>query len=397
MSRDAATRRLRMPSRCLALGVIAGVFAAPPALACDAAVEAAVAAKPDDTDARDALARSCARAGRADAALANYEELLKIDSGNVDWLLGKSQALIALQRPGEALPLLERARQLAPAYEDVWRLNVTALEMNGEFARADDLLAEAARAFPQSAWPAERRQGMVEQRLLERGTRLSIDASYEELSGGRPAWRGATVGIEQRLADRRRVYAGLHLEERFDTRNEQVMLAFVDRLNDDWSYSVSGDVAPDAEVLPEWSFVLEAGRALPGDRSLGFRARHTSYSTADVDSLAATIEQYLDWFRVSYTLNAAKTSDIDDPSFAHLVRIAHDYGRDSYMALALGFGEEAETVAPGVVQVSDTKVVSLNGIHWRNAAWGFAWEAGWYEQGDFYDRIRVRLGLEHRF
>lgn len=397
MSRDAVTRRPRMPSRCLALGVIAGVFAAPPALACDAAEEAAVAAKPDDTDARDALARSCARAGRADAALANYEELLKIDSGNVDWLLGKSQALIALQRPREALPPVERARQVAPAYEDVWRLNVTALEMNGEFARAEELLAEAARAFPQSAWPAERRQAMAEQRLLERGTRLSIDASYEELSGGRPAWRGATVGIERRLADRRRVHAGLHLEERFDTRDEQVTLAFVDRLNDDWSYSVSGDVAPDAEVLPEWNLALEAGRALPGDRSLGFRARHTSYSTAGVDSLAATIEQYLDWFRVSYTLNAAKTSDIDDPSFAHLVRVAHDYGRDSYMALALGFGEEAETVAPGVVQVTDTKVVSLNGIHWRNAAWGFSWEAGWYEQGDFYDRIRVRLGLEHRF
>ncbi|MEX2343223.1 MAG: YaiO family outer membrane beta-barrel protein [Steroidobacteraceae bacterium] len=397
MPRDAVTRRLRSLSRCLALAAIAGALAASPAFACDAALDAAVAAKPNDADARDALARSCARAGRADAALAYYEELLKIDSGNVDWLLGKSQALIALQRPREALPLLERARQVAPAYEDVWRLNVTALEMNGEFARAEELLAEAARAFPQSAWPAERRQAMAEQRLLQRGTRLSIDASYEELSGGRPAWRGATVGIERRLADRRRVYAGLHLEERFDTRDEQVMLAFVDRLNDDWSYSVSGDVSPDAEVLPEWSLVLEAGRALPGDRSLGFRARHTSYSTVDVESLAATIEQYTDWLRVAYTLNASKPSGIDDPSFGHLLRFARDYGRDSHVMLALGFGEEAETVAPGVVQVTETRSVSLNGVHWRNAAWGFLWEAGWYEQGDLYDRIRVRLGLEHRF
>ncbi len=44
-----------------------------------------------------------------------------------------------------------------------------------------------------------------------------------------------------------------------------------------------------------------------------------------------------------------------------------------------------------------TQGVSVNGVHWRTPAWGFAWEAGWYEQGDLYDRVRVRLGLEHRF
>ena len=41
------------------------IFFAAPALACDPALEAAVAAHPGDSDSRDALARSCARAGRA--------------------------------------------------------------------------------------------------------------------------------------------------------------------------------------------------------------------------------------------------------------------------------------------------------------------------------------------
>jgi YaiO family outer membrane protein len=168
-------------------------------------------------------------------------------------------------------------------------------------------------------------------------------------------------------------------------------------VNDTWSYAVSGDASPDAEVLPEWSLVFETGRELPGDRSVGLRARHASYSTVDVDTIASSIEQYLELFRVSYTLNVAKTSGIDDLSFAHLIRTSHDYGRNSFVTLALGFGEEAETVAPGVVQVTDTKVFSFNGVHWRSAAWGISWEAGWYEQGDLYDRIRVRLGLEHRF
>ncbi|MGH8251942.1 MAG: YaiO family outer membrane beta-barrel protein [Steroidobacteraceae bacterium] len=366
------------------------------AAACDAALEAELAANPQQSDKRDALARSCARAGRPEAALAQYELLLATDDHNVDWLLGKSQALVALERPAEAVPLLERGRVIAPAYEDVWRLNGTALESTGSYTRADAFYSEAARAFPDSEWPLARRSALAERRLLERGTRLSIDASYEDLSGGRPAWRGATVGIDRRLDERRRILAGLHLEERFDTRDEQVALAWAERLDDVWSYAVSADVSPDAEVLPEWSLVAEAGRALPGGRSIGLRARHASFATVDVDSLAATIEQYTEWFRVAYTLNAAKPSDIDT-SLGHLLRVARDYGRDSHVSFAFGFGEEAETVAPGVVQVTDIRSVSLNGLHWRNAAWGISWEAGWYEQGDLYDRIRIRLGIEHRF
>ncbi len=249
--------------------VVAAMLAAPVALACDASLEATVAAKPDDTDSRDALARSCARAGRQEAALQQYDVLLAHDSANVDWLLGKSQALVALGRPREALPLLEDGRRRAPAYEDVWRLNANALEQLDEFDAADSLLAEAQKQFPTSTWPRERREALAERRLLERGTRLSADASYEDLSGGRPAWRGASIGLDRRLKGAGHLFAGLHLEERFDTRDEQLIVAWSDRLNEDWSYGVYGDVAPDAEVLPQWSVTAEAGRPLPDAWSIG--------------------------------------------------------------------------------------------------------------------------------
>jgi YaiO family outer membrane protein len=369
----------------------------PAAMACDAALEAAVAAQPENTETREAFARACAREGQHERALAEYDRLLTRDAGNVDWLLGKSQALVALARPREALPLLADARRRAPAYEDVWRLNINALENLGELTAADTLLAEAARQFPQAAWPRERQAALVEDRLLERSTRLSADMSYEDLSGDRSAWRGASLGLDRHLGGPRHLFAGLHVEERFDTQDEQLQLAFADRLTGHWSYGLTAEAAPDAEVLPEWSFTAEAGRGLPDAWSFGLRLRHASYSAVDVDTLAGTVEKYASWLRLGYTLNAAKTSGIDDPSYGHLLHFAHDYGTGSRAALVLGFGEEAETVAPGVVQVTDTKSISIAGLHWTSAAWGLAWEAGWYEQGDLYDRIRVRLGLEHRF
>jgi YaiO family outer membrane protein len=274
-------------------------------------------------------------------------------------------------------------------------VNATALEMLGDYEKSDAFLVEAQRAFPQSDWPAAKRAALSEEHLLKRGTRLSLSASQEELSGGRDPWRAATFNMDRPLDDRRRFLAGLHVEERFQARDGQLTAGYVDRLSGDWSYSVSGDIAPGAEVLPEWSLIGEVARALPGDRSLGLRARHSSYATTDVDSLAATIEQYAAQFRIAYTLTAAKPTGVQT-SFGHSLRIAHDYGDTSHVTLALGFGEEAEAVAPGVVQVTDVRSISVNGVHWRNTRWGFSWEAGWYEQGDLYNRLRISLGLEHR-
>lgn len=379
----------------LVLGVM--LLLAPAAQACDPALEAQVAAKPDDSDARDALARACARAGRPTDALAEYDILLAQDPNNVDWLLGKSQALLALDRPREALPALDRARERAPAYEDVWRANANALDRVDDFDRADALLAEAAVQFPTATWPAEHRKALAERRLVEQGMRLSADLSYEDISGGRPPWKGASIGVDKRLGGRRHVFAGLHLEERFDFQDEQFSAGYSDALNDDWSYALSGDLAPDAQNLPEWSISAEAGRPLPEGYSLALRLRHAHHSTVDVDNLSTTVEKYFEWFSLAYSLNIAKVTDISDPHYGHILRAGHEYGDGSRAGLVVGFGEEAETVAPGVVQVTQTKSVSVAGLHWTSAAWGFAWEAGWYEQGDLYDRFRVRLGFEHRF
>jgi YaiO family outer membrane protein len=377
--------------------VVAAMMAAPAALACDPALEASVAANPQDTDARDALARSCARAGEHAEALVQYEALLARNAANPDWLLGKSQALMALRRPREALPLLEGARRDAPGYEDLWRANASALDQLDEFDAADALLTQAAARFPQSTWPRERQAALHERRLVERGIRLSADVSYEGLSGNRSAWKGASLGVNGRLGEDRHAFAGLHLEERFGTRDEQLQLGYSARLGDAWSYGISGDFAPDAQVLPEWSVAADAGRALPDAWGIGFRLRHASYQSSDVDTVSALLDKYVNAWSVGYSLNAARTSGIDDPSFGHLLRLAREYGDSSRAALVVGFGEEAETVAPGIVQVTDTKSIAIVGLHWTSTAWGIAWEAGWYEQGDLYDRFRIRLGLEHRF
>jgi YaiO family outer membrane protein len=351
---------LRHISMALALAV--GLLVVAPAYACDESLQSRVAATPDDTDARYELARSCARAGRQQEALAHYDRLLEHDGNNADWLLGRAQAQVALGHPREALVTLERARAVAPGYEDVLNLETRVRK---------------------SLNPA-------------RDTRAWLMGAYEDLSGGRPSWRSTTAGLDHKLGPHRHVNGGVHVEERFDEQDEQFSLGLADRLGSGWSYGVALDVAPDGEILPEWNLVMEAARALPHEMSLNLRARHADYVNVDVDSLAVGVEKFFPMLRAAYTLTAAEPSGLGT-SLGHTLRFAHDYNEASHVAFALGYGEEAETIAPGVVQVTTNRSVSLNGLHWHSAAWGFTWEVGWYEQGDLYDRTRISLGLQYRF
>ena len=355
-----------------------------------------VAANPDDTDARYALALAHLYAGEHVAAEREFDELLARDPDNPDWLLGRAQSLMALGRAADALPPLERARVRAPAYEDVWRVELAALEATNEIGRAEDLLHRAIRQFPESEWPSARLYALHERELLRRGTRASLSSSYEHLSDDRGKWRALALDFDHPLKPALRVLLGLHAQERFGQRDEQLAAGVVQRFGDSWTAVIMGDVAPDATVLPQSSLQLEIGRPIATYASLSLLARHAHHETVDVDVLTATAETGRGSYRIAYSLAATRPSDLDT-SFGHSLRLSRDYGFDSHMTLVLAHGDEAETVAPGRVLVTRNNTIALAGVHWRSAAWGATWEIAYHEQGDLYHLMRLSLGLEHRF
>jgi YaiO family outer membrane protein len=348
-----------------------------------------------DTDAAYARAIADLRAGRHEAAAEQFAILVERDPRNVDWLLGRGQSLLALGRPSEAVPVLEKARSLAPAYEDVWRAELNALEASDQPRRAEALLEQAQRQFPQAQWPVTRRAALRERELLRSGTRLSFNAGYEHLSRNRGEWRTLALDINHPLQPNLRLLGGLHGEERFGEKDGQVAAGIVSRFGD-WVTVLSGDIAPGAVVLPQSSVQLEIGRPVTRRVSLGLRARHAHHETVDVDTIAGTIEAAVAAFTVAYSLVATQPTDLDF-SYGHNLRIAREYGNGSRISVVLSHGEEAETVAPGQVLVTQVDAIALTGLHWLSAAWGWSWEVGYHEQGDLYNRSRVRLGLEHRF
>jgi YaiO family outer membrane protein len=349
-----------------------------------------------DTDARHALAFEHLRAGDFAKAEREFSALLEIDADNVDWLLGRGQALTATGRAAEAVPLLERARERAPDYEDVWRAELNAREASDDVVGAEALLEQAGRQFPGSQWPALRQQALRERELLQRGTRVSLTSSYEHLSDDKGDWRSLALALDHPLGAQLHGLLELRAEERFEERDEQLAAGIVRRFGSGWAAAINASVAPDASVLPQGALEIEIGRPVSAHASVALRARHSSYETMDVNMLAASVEIASGNYRAGYSLVASRPTDLDT-SLAHSLRLSRDYGEASHANLSLAYGDEAETVAPGQVLVTHNKSVALHGLHWRSAAWGLGWEISYHEQGDLYHRLRFGVGLEHRF
>jgi YaiO family outer membrane protein len=391
--------RTRARSAACAVALVTGwcVFAsAAPGRDDIPALEAQVAAAPADTDARYALARAYARAGRPADAGREYDVLLAENAHDADWLLGKAQAVVALGRPREALPLLARARKLAPQYEDVWHAEARALEASADEGAALGLLDAAEKQFPGSTWPAERRARLAEARLLRRGARLSAGAAYEDLSGDNDPWRSANVALTWPLGAATHLATALALERRYGRQDEQISAAIAKRLPARWSLDAGGAFTPNAELLPKHDLHVEVGRPLGRASSAALRYRRSHFDTVDVNALSLTGEHALRDFRIAYTLTGTRPTDID-VTFGHALRAARDYGTGSSITALIARGDEAETVSPGRVLVTRVTTLAVYGIHWRSAAWGCSWSASWTEQGDLYERLGVRLGVEHRF
>ena len=110
---------------------------------------------PKDVDALHLLARSYAWSNQYDQANRIYDQLLKLEHDNTQYLFGKAQALIWLNKSQSAIPLLDEVRKNAPPNPDVWRLQIMALQQSNnpeDKQLAKQLGQEAKELFPKIYW-----------------------------------------------------------------------------------------------------------------------------------------------------------------------------------------------------------------------------------------------------
>jgi len=349
-----------------------------------------LSAHPEDTDARFLQARASGWAGRYDEALDDYEVLLNSDPGNVDYLLGKSQVLFWMGRAGEALPVLARARSLAPDYEELWRL-----ELNARIASATTLgkneqtaafVAEAQARFPGADWAH-----------YQPPTRARLDSGfiYDNLDNGYSSWKELYVSGNYQLNDRLTLIGQLRATERFSQADTELMAGVLLPIGEKWTLSFDGSVAPDANVLPSWSLSGQAKRTLPRGFAVQAGWRHAEYTLSTLDLLTIAGEYWFNRYSAGYTLYAASI-DGGPLIYSHRAQIDRYYRDRSRVSLMASNGEEVESIGNGFFVVNEVQTLTLTGQHWLSQRWALTWEIG-QAWTTLYDKQRVRAGFTRQF
>ena len=139
-------------------------------------------------------ARTLARSGATEAALAEFDALLAEFPDDADYLLGRAQMLARLGQNAAAVETAERALDIAPDYEDVWQLRLQLAERAG-----DDC---GGRRAARGGRGALSRHNLVA--ALERSVRTPALAfggvGADRLSNGAPDWSRQFLRIDWQTA-----------------------------------------------------------------------------------------------------------------------------------------------------------------------------------------------------
>lgn len=342
--------------------------------AAEATLRTHLAEQPADSEALFLLARVHAWQGQPEQALPLYDRLLRDEPENADYLLGQGQALLWAGRPQAALEPLERAAAIAPDYAEVQQVI--------QQARAA-LTSPVTATAPIASAPAQRRH------------ELEISARQDWLDNGFDDWRSQRLDYTSTQPEGLGWYGALLREQRFGEWDEGVEAGAVIPLDENWTLQPEVGYQPSPYFLPEWHADLRLQRRLQAGFLGAASVRRTEYETTRVDRLALAAERYWGAWRAGYTLNITDVANAGTP-IGHDLALDYFYDGLSYAGLRLTAGEE-EAVEEQRLITSDVRAVSLQGRHWLDSRWALAWELGHHEQGDYYTRRWLQLGLRHAF
>jgi YaiO family outer membrane protein len=358
--------------------------------------------RPDDQATRFLHARILTWDQHWEKALAEYAVLLDSSPDNVDYLFGKAQVLVWSGQAAPAIPLLERARKLAPDYAAIERLHARAATMVGATvmqptAESDPSNVElSARAVnDDSSVMSERGQVSAIESFLTRA-QLVAATSMDFLDNGFADWSSLFFGGNYRYSPGKSVYGEFRSTERFSRNDIDLTVGGSFPVGSRWSAFGQGSLGPGADILPQWSAMAGVRRALPMNWGIEVSYRHSEYALTYGDVMALGVERYWRAYRFSYSLQRGKAEGAK-ATLSHVIRADYYYGDYDYLGFIVANGEEAESVGLNQLLVSDIETYGLMGQHWLTDTWAIAWAADHHKQGRVYTRRGIYVGVKHKF
>ena len=343
-------------------------------------------------DQRYQSARAAAQAGEFERALQEYESLLLKDANNVDYLFGYGQALFWSDDVRRSIDVLEKARKLAPDYEDVWKLEYRALNLearNQSSESIDEFRQLAVERFPDADWYLETDD------TVARKYRWEFSAGREHLDNGAPDWEQINFFIGRELTEKALVTLSAGTFSRFGERDTQFGTGASLDVDENWTVVGGFAISSSPNFLPETAIDLGLSRRFERGWVGGARWRRRDYETSSVDSFGLITERYVGKYRFAYSLDSAHLSS--EQALVHALT-ANFYADSGYrLGVVLATGEEVEIIGPGQLLKTDVDSIALTGHHPINEYLSFGWLLSTHRQGDFYRRNAVGVSISGGF
>jgi YaiO family outer membrane protein len=354
------------------------------------ALESALLASPDDVALRYELARVLGFLGSSEAALTEFDALLARYPENADYLLGRAQMLARLARDAAALETTERALDLAPDYEDLWRLRLELAERGSDRAVAAALRQQSAARFPAADWwrraPAP----------IEYTRWLSTGWGGERLSNGAPDWSRQFARLDWQTPAAAAFYGEVARSERFDRADSSLSFGATWPPLPQWRLGGALTATHDAEFEPSRDLSMSAQRSWSDGWGTELGHRRREYPTATVASYSFTGDKYFSDYRVAYRLEYSHLLGAGS-SLGHSVIFGWYPTETRALGVTVGAGEEIETVGLDQLQRTHVSSATLTGRETLSPRFALSWWLGTHRQGDFYRRryggVSVRIGI----
>lgn len=343
-------------------------------------------------DQRFQSARTAAQAGEFELALQEYESLLLEDANNVDYLFGYAQALFWSNDVRRSIDILEKARALAPNYEDIWKLEYRALNSEARDQSResiDEFRQQAVERFPDADWYREAGEA------VSRKYRWQFSAGREQLDNDAPDWEQLNFFIGRKLTETALVTLSAGTFTRFGERDTQFGTGASLDVGENWTVVGGLAISSSPNFLPETAIDLGLSRRFERGWIGGARWRRRDYETTSVDSFGLITERYFGKYRFAYSLDSAHLSS--EQALVHALT-ANFYADSGYqLGVVLATGEEVEIIGPGQLLKTDVDSVALTGRHPINDYLSFGWLLSTHRQGDFYRRDAVGVSISGGF
>jgi YaiO family outer membrane protein len=344
------------------------------------------------TENRFYIAREAARSGNYEVAKQEYEALMLAYPDDVDYLFGYAQVLFWTEDYRSAIQVLERARGIAPDYEDIWKLEYRARQALDGLSNAGsvrEFKRQATANFPDAEWlnPEPMRDS--------RRYHWSVSVDRDFLDNDTPDWHQLGVYFGRYFTNSTVVSATAISSRRFGQTDTQFGAGASIGMFSDWFGTLGIAISSSPNFLPARDFNLGLSRKFGRGWIAGARWRKRDYAATTVDAFGLTAERYFGRFRAAYFLDQASLDG--ERALAH--RLTGSYYGDSgiHLNVITAFGEEVEAIVPGEVLRSDFWSMAITGRHPMNDRLAFHWRIGTHQQGDLYRRNSLGVSISGDF